>query len=354
MSDIFVSGALPDERPIEAKLKDFKFDEIVASAAPVTWVEKPQSQWRKFPIFNQNGSGSCVAQTEAKELGIMRYLKDGVYVHFSATDIYQRRLNKPSAGMWAEDARNIIRNGGATLEVLAPSQSMTDAQMDAYKVEPYKRQVGDIFKVPNYLALSSGDEEKIGSVIQTTGKGVMIWFYFKIDEWTEAPVVKYPSLTVDSPDVLRHSVCGVEVTLRSGVKGIVIDDSWGSSFGLIGQRFISQDFLRARNYHTSYLMNFQFDGTVVPKPRYTFTRDLRFSEIVTTDPDVKVLQDILKYEGLFPTNTESTGYYGAITAKGVLSWQKKYKIASDAELDALGGKVCGPKTRAKLNEIYGS
>src|SRR3990167_25647 len=91
----FQSGALIDERSEAEKAKDFKFEEIVTSIAPVVWTEKPSLSWRKFPIFNQNGSGSCVAQTMAKILGVMYYLKNQTYVHFSATHIYQRRSNKP-------------------------------------------------------------------------------------------------------------------------------------------------------------------------------------------------------------------------------------------------------------------
>ena len=91
----FLSGALIDVRPEEEKENDYHFGEIVAAANPVSWVEKPQSAWRKFPIFNQDGSGSCVAQTLAKLLGILYWLKNQLYVHFSATHIYQRRSNKP-------------------------------------------------------------------------------------------------------------------------------------------------------------------------------------------------------------------------------------------------------------------
>ena len=112
----FISGAQLDTRSKVEKSKDYKFEEIVAFANPVQWVEKTPDQWRKFPIFNQNGSGSCVAQTQAKEMGIMRYLKDGNYVHFSAADIYQKRSGKPAPGMNAPDARKIATQG-VTLEV---------------------------------------------------------------------------------------------------------------------------------------------------------------------------------------------------------------------------------------------
>lgn len=343
----FQSGAVVDPRTPEEKARDYKFEEIVASATPVKWEEKPQSKWRKFPIFNQDGSGSCVAQTQAKELGIMRYLKDGYYVHFSATDIYQQRSNKPSSGMIGVDARKILKDSGATLEVLTPSQNMTDAQMDAVVVEPYKRDVGKVFKVPNYVELPLRDIETIASTIQVTGKGVMVWFYFKIDEWTEKPTIKYPNLTVQEGE--RHSVCAVDFTLVNGKKCLIIEDSWGSSFGMAGQRIITEDFFKVRNWFANYLTNFAFDGSANPDaPHYIFSKDLVFG---MTDPDVVGLQNVLKYEGFFPSNAQSTGYFGAITKEGVQKFQIKYSIASASTPGY--GRV-GPLTRNKLNELYGS
>jgi hypothetical protein len=70
------TGALVDTRTKAEKEKDYFFAEVVASANPVDWVEKKESEWRSFPIFNQNGSGSCVAQTMAKMLGVMLWLKE--------------------------------------------------------------------------------------------------------------------------------------------------------------------------------------------------------------------------------------------------------------------------------------
>lgn len=347
------TGALLDTRAEAEKERDYKFEEIVSAANLVNWIEKPQSEWRKFPIFNQNGSGSCVAQTMAKLLGIMYWLKNQTYVHFSATHIYQRRINKPQGGMGGINAFDIAKQG-VTLEVLAPSQEMTDQQMDEVKIENYKQEVGGIFKIGNYVVLPIKDIETIASTIQTTNKGVMVWFYFKHDEWNEAPEVKYIDIKKEDTGIVRHSVTAVDFTLWQGKKSLVIDDSWGTAYGKSGQRIITEDFFKARNFFAAYPINFAFEETPTPeqKPHYTFTRDLKFSSIFTIDPDVKALQDILKYEGLFPKNADSTGYYGAITAKTVLAFQKKYKVAGDAELDLLGGKICGIKTRAKLNELY--
>jgi hypothetical protein len=345
MSEI-QSGAIIDIRSDTEKSKDWKFEEVVASASPVNWVEKPESQWRKFPIFNQNGSGSCVAQTEAKEIGIMRFLKDGNYVHFSATDIYQRRNNKPNTGMGAIDARQIVTKG-ATLEVLSPSQSMTDEQMDSATIEPYKREVGSVFSVPNYLEAPVKDIETIASIIQTTRKGIMTWFYFTGSEWGTRPTIINHDLPLEAQSTIRHSVTAVDFTLLpDGKKALIIEDSWGPGAGIGGQRIIDEDFFAIRNWYAGYLVNFKFDDQTADKPKHTFNIDLEFGMIHN---EVRWLQDVLKYEGLFPKNAESTGYYGGITMSSVKAFQDRYDIA---HIGNQGYGRTGPRTRAKLNEIY--
>jgi hypothetical protein len=339
------SGAVIDNRSEGAKIKDYQLKEAVASAFSVVWMSKTVDERRKFPIFNQNGSGSCVAQTEAKELGIMRWLKDGEYVHFSATDIYQRRSNKLSSGMAAVDARGIITKGGATLEVLAPSQNLTDTQMDGSYIEPYKRAVGEIFKVPNYLELPFGDIETVASTIQSTGKGVMVWFYFKADEWTDHPVVKHQDIQISGSDTIRHSVTAVDFCLVDGKKCLIIEDSWGPNAGIGGQRVIDEDFYKARNWYASYLINFKFEEDDSPPLIVSqFLTDLEFGQ---TGEGIVLLQNRLKREGLFPSNINSTGYFGAITKKAVEKYQLKYNITTP---DGLGYGRVGPLTRSQLNK----
>ncbi len=83
------------------------------------------------------------------------------------------------------------------------------------------------------------------------------------------------------------------------------------------------------------------------KPKYMFNTDLEFGQ---TNDEVKALQDCLKWEGLFPTNAESTGYFGAVTKKSVQGFQVKYFITTP---EGSGYGRVGPKTREKLNSIYG-
>lgn len=345
MTHTFTSGALIDERTPEQKARDWQQREVLASSAQVQWREKQPNELRKFPIFDQDGSGSCVAQTEAKELGIMRWLTDGTYVHFSATDIYQRRTNRPGGGMGFADARRIAKEG-ATLEALAPSQGMSDAKMDAQFVEPYKREVGAVFSVPNYLALPLGDIDAAASTIQATGKGLMLWFYFKNDEWTSKPKVLYPGLDLYDAATAKHSATGVDYFIQNNEKCLLIEDSWGPGAGAGGQRIITESFFKARNFYAGYLVRFRFQDAQVPKPTWEFLVDL---ELGMDGPNVKSLQDCLKWTGDFPTNAESTGYFGTITQAAVQKFQVKQIGVEQG--DAGYGRV-GPRTREKLNEIF--
>jgi len=338
-------GALIDTRPEKEKEEDYTFDEIVASAEEVKWVEKVPTQWRSFPIFNQNGSGSCVAQTMAKILGVMRWLKDGIYIHFSATHIYQRRSNKPRSGMNGIECFKIAQKG-VTLEELVPSQNMTDAQMDSVVIEEYKKQVGEVFKIGNFITMPIKNIDLIASVIQKTGKAVMVWFYFENGEWNNTPKVINKNLNLSAYNTSRHSVTAVDYALIGGKKALIIEDSWGVRSGFTGQRVITEEFFKERNWFCAYPMNFKFDEPVDNTPKYTFNEDLKYSAKYSVIEEVKKLQSALKYLGHFPSNIDCTGYYGSITTKSVLAFQQKYQIYEQA------GKLCGAKTRKQLNLIF--
>lgn len=344
-----MNGALPDNRSDEQKKKDYTFKEVVAAAAPVNWIEKSDAEIRKFPDQQQDGSGSCVAQTIKKLALVNLFNKEKSIEVFSATFIYQQRSNKPSSGMIGVEAFDIWANTGITLESLLSSENMDDAAMDAMKVEQYEKDVAAIFKIKNHVGWNAPSSafEEIASVIQQTGKGVMTWFYFTSPEWSlQFPTVQTPGLAL--ADALKHSVAAVDFCLRNGKKYLVIEDS--AHFGGLTRRFISEEFFAARCWFARYAMSFQFDAQTITKPHYVFSKVLEFG---ITDPDVKALQDILKFEGLFPSNTESTGYYGAITAKALLQWQIAHAVASTDELNQLAGRRVGPKTINVLNSIYG-
>ena len=248
--------------------------------------------------------------------------------------------------MGGVDVFNVAKKG-VTLEVLVPSQNLNDSQMDGIKIEKYKEDVGGIFKIDNYITLPIKDIDTVASVLQVTNKAVMVWFFFENSEWAKnTPTIDNPNLDLYASGTARHSVTAVDFTLVNGKKTIVIEDSWGFWNGFSGQRTITEDFFKARNFFAAYPMSFSFDGTVVPKPQHNFLINMQLNQM---SDEIKVLQDCLKYEGLFPSNIDSSGFFGAITKNAVQAFQLKYNIVTSADLGF--GRV-GPKTRAQLNLIY--
>ncbi|HEY1037166.1 MAG TPA: peptidoglycan-binding protein [Candidatus Paceibacterota bacterium] len=362
------------EQTEEQKEQNYAFAEIVAEAEPVIWKEKQKPNginyifgdkfWRKFDVRNQSSSGSCVAQSMAKLMGILAYLRWGIFIVFSAGHIYLRRINKNWAsgnmGMIATDVYSIAQKG-VTLEEFMAGQNLGESGMNALYENDLHKAVN--LKIGNYIVLPVGDIEAVASVIQKTKKGVMTWLRFWNNEWTAVPVVIAPN-----PDS-HHSMATVDFTLYEKEKSLVNDESWGNTYGFEGQRVIKESFYRARNTHASYPMDFKFDFDAVPMPdKKSFSNPLVFIEIDSNTQvvkpqfaaihaeqkaDVVRLQDALKKEGVLPSNIASTGLYQNLTAKAVKAFQIKHSVASMAEINSLGGKRVGEKTLAKLNQIYG-
>ena len=354
---IYKNGALTDERPQEEKERDYQFSEVVASANPVKWEEKKPEQLRSFPSLNQQQQNSCVAHATRKELGIMYFVNTGTYIDFSSSHIYKRRYNRPSGGMAAIDARKIAK-AGTTLEQLVPSTQYNDREVDALTIESYKEDVGAIFAVPNYVSgLRTIDD--VASVIQTTGKGVHLWFFFTAREWSkEVPTFDDYLVGWGDSRALHHAVCAVDFTLKDGKKALKIEDS--AHFGGISERYITEDMFNQRIYFASYLVNFKFlDQTNPPpiapppslpnKPKYNWTRTFGYG---SKGEDVKAFQDVCKYEGVFPINQQSTGNYFGLTQEACYKLGVKNRIAPQAELDSVKGKNVGPKMLTYLKNNY--
>lgn len=330
-------GLLEDKRTFDERLKDYKFEEIVGTPDQVTWQEKKPNEWKSFSVRDQSSSSSCVMQAIAKTAEVL-YKEE---IPFSA-GFYRYRVNN-SPGMYMHDGFNIWRDRGICTEDLLPSQNLSESQMNNLKITRVHEEVAKSFRVGNYVQFTpkiSFDE--VASTIQKTGKSITLTFVFDRNEWTDIPTVK----GFYAP--LGHAVSAVDTTLYKGKQYLVIEDSWGIFNSWNGKRLISREFYEARNTSAYYPINFKLLAQET-EVKHHFSRTLNFGQ---TSDDIKYLQDILKKEGLFPLNVESTGYYGAITAKGVYDWQVKHKVAPLSELNSLQGRSVGAKTIAKLNEIY--
>jgi hypothetical protein len=337
------TGCIKDPRTQEEKQEDYRSEEVLASA-PVVWREKPRSEWRKFPIFHQSNSSSCVGMTYAKLLGVENFLEEGKWVDFSARDIYSQRMNKPNLGMWSQDAANICYKKGATLEQLMPSQKLGEADMnnDTDRKE-IDRQVALVGKAGGYLSLPFSFDG-IANILRT-GKAVALVAWFNPGDWRTGEVI------TRTHGQYGHLVAAVDYTLYKGKRAIVFDNSWDYSWGFDGQGVLVEGNEAGVRDYCVYLKDLNNNwrgGIEIEKPKFVFTKNLEFG---MRNNDIVALQKALKYFECFPQDSDATGYYGNITAKAILKWQLEYKVDTKEVLDSLGGRVFGPKSRSSMSQL---
>jgi hypothetical protein len=311
-----------DTQTKEQKSKNFKLEEVCTAIQPVNWVEK--SEWAKYPIRNQNGSSQCVCMTYSTELGIIFKQKYNSWIDFSSTFPYQQRNNTLQMGCTSVDVYSVFPKIGNIFESFMPSQNLHEAEAMTIELKNYYKDLAKSFMVKRIeLPL---DFETVASTIQATGKGVMVWFRFSSDEWTNIPTVS------DKPITSGHSVTAVDFLLKYEKKYLVIQDSWGLEYAMEGYRLISEEYFNARCFLASYLKSFEMlDISTMERPVY--------------DGSIISLQKCLKYEGLFPANVPEVENYGNITRGAVIAFQKKYNITP-----AVG--YFGQVTKAKIISLY--
>jgi len=151
-------------------------------------------------------------------LRILFKVNRNIDLDFSATYGYRQRINYPDPGTQALDAFKIAKEG-ATLNALMPSDLLTEEDMNSAKISQYHRDVAADFKLPYYVQIDAGNFDKVASVIQTTKKGVMVWFYFTEEEWSR--LRKRRSQGIEKTPAHCSAISHKSI-LFSGAKGITI------------------------------------------------------------------------------------------------------------------------------------
>jgi hypothetical protein len=344
----FHLGANFDTRPpAQAAREDVTAAEVIASAAAVDWKEIAPADIRVFGMQDQGSKSDCVAETRRKLKRIMLKVNKGLDLDFSSLAFYRKRVNFPGEGMIAADAIQLDQNIGMTLDSLVPSDAVrSEAAANAIAPDAFNDDIAKVFRTGDTdIVFTPGDLETMAGTIQKTRKGIMVWFYATVGEWSKlVPTIDIPDLTLrDSRVGVIHSTAAIEPALYNGQKGFWIDDS--AHFGGLSRRFITEAFFKKRNWFASYPQAFKFEAGSTVKPHYFFAKDLEFSPTFFTDADVVALQEILKFEGVFPLNVDSTGYFGALTLEAVKKLQVKHGIKP------ISGYV-GSITRTYLNGMY--
>ena len=332
------NGLQPDTRSEEEKAKDWQAEEVYGGVEPFFKVTEDFG-WKHYQVRNQDGSGSCVANTIAKILEVKRSLNKGDSIKFSHAPIYINRSNKPQSGMIGVDALKLAIKYSSCKEIDMPSENMGDSTLDDLTLPDNYQELNNLVAPTNYL-ICPIDFDYVASVIEKEGS-VMVWVDTSYSAWC-----KDIPTTGGKNGGVRHSVTAIDAINLNGVEYLVIEDSWGKFGKYNGQRLITREFFKESVYFCAALTEFKYDVSDTPKLE-EFKIVLKLGDKFD---EVKRLQDFLKTQGVFP-NIESTGYYGNITAKAVYLFQVKNNVAPISELDQLKGKRVGQKTLNKINEL---
>lgn len=339
-------GVIADPRPDVEKDKDWKAKDLFGSPA-VEWKERGEDGWMKpILIRNQDGSSQCMAYAGAKALGVNEMRENGAFINLSPTFIYRLRANQ-GEGMWMQNLLEILVKSGSPKDEWFPCDGLSEAQVtkapvpsDAVVTEALK------YRGKGYVQTKPFDINGIAQAIDVAGSCVII-VRCNIKEWTVKPFI---DLNVKESDWdVNHAILCTQYGMINGKRYILVEDSWGSSYGKNGQRWLSEDFIAKRMFGGGYVIDLENQPL---KPSYYFDKDLKKGMVSI---DVKNLQRILVFEGCMTVAEANTGWsvFGQKTFDAVIRLQEKYKsqILTPHGLTKGTGYV-GIATRNFLNVKY--
>ncbi len=347
-----LTGVILDPRDDYEKSKDYLHEEVASGEVKPVWEERPFKA-RYYSPYNQASSLSCVAGGGAVTL-------EYFYGDFmSRKDIYIRRVNYPSGGMFLNDVFEICMKGVST-DAYVPSQALGEVSMNTrYPI------TSDIIKSRAAHPLKAffnikncNDIDTLASILQDKNATPIVAFWY-FDEagtewWRPEPTVKFNFTGYTDPRVTRHQVVLVDAVLVDGKKYIVGQDTAGvgSGYGADGNlRLISEEMISKRLYAAGYGVADvkPIDTSLDPRPKYKNNSNL---EVGSTGPAVVMLQNILIYEGFLKIK-KPTGVFAGLTRAAVIKLQEKYAkdILTPVGLKKGTGYV-GSSTNKFLNNLY--
>lgn len=336
----------------EKVAKLYEFRELVGAAGPVALSPTDPSRWKIWPKRNQGNQSSCTYHARAKMGGILRDQKTGEFVEYSAAD-YNKRTT-PGEGSSPLEALDFMRKYGIGLEALEPSNNISPQALAEVRQSEFEKKVASLSLLDAFYALPMFDFDTLVSTLHATQKPIMIGIYGSYNEYSRDIPAVLENLTPDTAAV-RHEICATpNYGIYKGQEGFTIEDSWGSAgINGTGVRWITRDFFTKRNLIQG-LVPASFKGyedmNVNPaKPKVKLERDLDFG---MTGEDVRALQSVYKFEGLFPANHNGSDYFGTITQECTRQYQKKYGIVSAGTPATTGYGRVGPSTREHINNKY--
>lgn len=322
--------------------EDFKLAEIMKEIQPFDWnkgYDIEEDLGLKIPIKTQGSSSSCVAQAWAYYAGILDAFEIKTYREQSARWIYSQ-IYHPDGGAFIRDGGQILINQGIVPSALFPDK-LTEEEM-RIKDDATKdlKNIAKVYLKDSYVSIEEFYTIDTFAEILKERKGFVGGVFDGFDSsWRSA----FPKPSGNTN--MGHCLYFGKAKLINGKKYLGVCNSWGDQIGDKGWQWLGIEWFNSgRILFPKTILDLPDEIERPPeKPHYQFNKDLKWG---MTDPDVKMLQRCLAYEGCFLYQS-FTDFFGGYTLRAVKTFQQKYGI------EPVSG-IVGPLTRAKLNQIFGS
>lgn len=347
-------------RPSPKDYRDIPASAVLDAEAP------PESFFVSIddiPVWNQRKIGACVGHAHAKYAQVLNKKETGTIDDLSARYVYA--LSKANDGYTEEGtypriAAKMLKDFGVALESVVPNDTLLSHADYIYnavqsKIPGVDTDESKKYAISGYAFVDPQNETELKKSI-IKGNGVSLLLRLGKEWWTNKDGVS----TWHAPDIVPlrppntvvsgHQVYVYGYDMLGGRLRFHILNSWSDQWADKGRAYFFYDEYKSNLVEAITFVDLPNDWldevhNLPVKPRYRFWFNLKYG--MRLSKDVEALQGILKYEGFMPAYIPSTGNYLTETAKAVLKFQQKYGISPTSASDV------GPKTRAKLNELYG-
>lgn len=348
-------GAVPSPR-------DYRDVQLAQIAAVGPLPSKHIEDVTSLPVWHQHKIGACVGHAGAKYKQHLDRLETGKVFPLSARFLYtvaKCRDAFKDEGTYPRLVAKIVKDHGVATEKTMPNDTLLDHETYVYNRDESKIPAAAFkeaapFKISGYAFVNvKSAEEMKRAIVDWHGAMLLMsigneWW---VPSWNEKDVVplRDPKSPVGGHEVYLYGYEDV-----GGRTKFYIFNSWSVDWGAKGMAWF---------WHDEYVSHLQEAITFVDMPtqitedlkdlpeeqafEHTFLKDMKYGQ---TSTEVKKLQAALKIDGVY--DGPITGYYGLLTAAGVLAFWKKYNLTNWLENTTLKGKSVGPKTRKHLNLLF--
>ena len=340
--------------------RDFQWNsaEFGAALPPFDWntgydIEEELRTILNQPNFalkpnDQGNSLSCGGQAWSKYAAILYAVAAKIFTENSAKFIYAQTFVPGVGSMGRDNCDILIKQGCADEDLCESGSPATETFMNRPQdISANARLNAKFDQALSYANVALDIDQCAQAIKSNHGMVIGIRGAWDTDSWHTAN----PEPPVGASSTWGHWIYAGKAQKKDGKKQIGLLNSWGPGIGANGWQWISEDYFSDNGKYlmggwTHILGASELSAGTL---KHTFNTNLAYGD---QSNEVKALQKALQIDLDLPLTVQNTGYYGPATRQAVLKFQRKYSVASVAEINSVQGNKCGPATRKKLNELF--